>query len=190
MTRIIYIHGAFSTGLSFARIKENLPEHEALLPEYTVDMPLQDVVNSVDSIIKESKVPVHIVSHSLGGLIGVAVAQRNNLVQSVVTMSSPFGGSPAADTLKWFSSHQMFKSLDRSGTVLRNIHNNLLPCPVRCIITTSGNNPMILEHNDGVVSVKSQMALKSAERLVLDVNHFEVLLSDASIQLIKDFVFK
>lgn len=189
MTKIVYIHGAFCTGLSFTRIKENLPQHVAVLPEYAVEQPLQEVIARISSQITHEGEDVHIVAHSLGGLVAVAVAQRNTLVKSVVTMGSPFGGSVAADAFKWFSSHQLYQSLDKNGSVIRSIQDNLLPCPVRCIITTSGNNPMLYEANDGVVSIKSQMALKSAERIRVNINHSEVLMSDVAIGLVKEFIF-
>lgn len=185
---IVYIHGAFSTGMSFQRIKENLPRHKLEIVEYSVDEPLVNVIDKVDAIIKKMG-PVAIVAHSLGGIIAVSVASGNDNVKSIVTLSTPFLGSKAAATIIWFNPHELYRSMDPNSRVIRNIHSSKLNCRIRSIITTSGDNPMIPEPNDGVVTRSSQMALSSCEQILLPLNHFEVLLSDDTINLIKEFLF-
>lgn len=189
MKNIVYIHGAFSSGTSFQRIKEAMPEHHAWFPQYDVSQPLDDIIQAVDDIVSNIGSDVHIVSHSLGGVVGVGVAHLNPAVRSVLTMSSPFGGSRIANTLKWFNSHQLYRTLTSSNQILHAIKKPLA-VPLRSIITTVGNNPMMFEKNDGVVSLKSQNTLPYGEKFSVPLNHFEVLLSNISNDLIRDFTFK
>lgn len=187
---IVYIHGAFSSSLSFIRIRERLPKHNAILIEYTVDKPIQEVIDSAVADINSLGCDVDVVSHSLGGVIAISSAHRTNKIKSVVTLGTPFGGSVAADTLKWFSTHELYQSCHTNSPVLKSLHKTPLPCPVRGIVTTMGNNPVMYEPNDGVVSVRSQMALRGVEIVKVPLNHFEVLIADVTVRLIREFIFK
>lgn len=195
MRTVIYIHGAFASGLSFQRIKENLPKHVSHTPEYAVDQPMEEVIAKIDQLVNEIGDDVHLVAHSLGGIAATAVAQRNSLVKSVLTMSTPFGGSRIADSLRWFSAHELYQTLNSNSLLLRDIQRTAVPCRMHSIITTVGNNPMMYEANDGVVSLKSQLALPKTvnntevQKTKVALNHFEVLLSNTSIKLIKEFTF-
>lgn len=188
MHKILYIHGAFSSSLSFRYIQDHLPEHESLAVEYSVEQSLDDLVSFVSQTVKQHE-DIHIVAHSLGGVIGVAAALQNKNVASVLTISSPFGGSRAAEMLRWVNSHELYRSLYSQNHVLKKVRTKPLHCQHRCIVTTYGDNPMMFEPNDGVVSFESQMAVTHAERIEVPFNHFEVLLSDTTIDLIKEFTF-
>lgn len=189
MRKILYIHGAFSSGLSFQRIQEKLPKHEAIFASYTVDQSISTIVSNVGALVANEE-EFDIIAHSMGGLVGVALAQQNTKVRSVITLSTPFGGSKVADMLKWFSGHELYQTLNGQSAVLRGLQSKPLHCKHRCVITTVGNNPMMYEPNDGVVSLKSQLAVPHAEQIQVPLNHFEVLLSNTTVKLIKEFTFK
>jgi pimeloyl-ACP methyl ester carboxylesterase len=188
MRKILYIHGAFSSGLSFKRIQEKLPKHEAIFAQYTVDEPLEDIIAKVLEQIGDEE--VDIIAHSMGGIVGVAVAQQNERVKSIITMSTPFAGSRVAELLRWISGHELYRSLNGQNEVLRTLQKTPLHCKHRCVITIVGNNPLMYEPNDGVVSLRSQLAVPHAEQIQVSLNHFEVLMSDATVKLIKEFTFK
>jgi pimeloyl-ACP methyl ester carboxylesterase len=190
MRKILYIHGAFSSGLSFQRIQEKLPRHDSLMAEYTVEQRLDDVIAQLSEMVSRESTPVDIVSHSLGGIIGVAVAKQNLNVRSILTMSTPFGGSKVADLLRWISPHELYRSLQCNSSLLQDLQTEPLRCKHRSVITTVGNNPMMYEPNDGVVSLKSQLGATKSEQIKVPLNHFEVLMSDTVVSLIKDFTFK
>jgi pimeloyl-ACP methyl ester carboxylesterase len=190
MKKVVYIHGAFSSGVSFQRIMEALPKHEMITPQYDVKQSLGDIIDAVNDLIIELDSDVHIVSHSLGGIVGVGVAHINDRVKSVLTMSTPFGGSRLANTLRWFNTHELYRSLASNNPILTAISRKPLECDLKSIITTVGNNPMMFEKNDGVVSLKSQTALQYGEKVAIPLNHFEVLLSNETVNLVKNFTFK
>ncbi len=53
--------------------------------------------------------PVHLVGHSLGGLIAVQLAHvLQNQVLSVATIASPLSGSPHSDRFAFYSAHPLF----------------------------------------------------------------------------------
>lgn len=189
MKTILYIHGAFATPGSFRRIKENLPDHEAILLQYTVSDDINDVVNACVKLLKESGKRVSIIAHSLGGVLGSRIAQKSQLVDRTVTMSTPFGGSRAADMMKWFNPHPMFETISSNSAILRHMYSEPAGSPTLSLVTTEGQNPMMNEDNDGVVSIKSQTAWNEPEYVSVPFNHFEVLLADETITIIKEFLF-
>jgi hypothetical protein len=54
------------------------------------------------------------------------------------------------------------------------------------IVTTSGNSPWIIHDNDGVVTVKSMKCRTDMNLIEVDINHYEVVLSPITINIIKD----
>lgn len=188
--RIVYIHGAFASSIGFIRIMEKLPNHIAYTPEYTIEDALDHIIMNISNSISEVGEPVSIVSHSLGGVIAVAISQINPLVTNILTMGTPFGGCKAADMIKWFNKHIMFDNISTTSPILRRIAKTPLTCPIKSIVTSKGGNPMFTEPNDGVVTVASQTMLLGPEYVYMDVNHSEVLVTDLAIQIAKDFIFK
>lgn len=56
-----------------------------------------EMLNYFDEVYSVNPIPIHIVGHSLGGIVGVLAAERSNTsVTSVTTIASPLGGSPLA----------------------------------------------------------------------------------------------
>lgn len=186
---IVYIHGAFASQRSFVRIKDKLPAHTQITPEYSVETELSQIIENIDAMITQYGKPVSIVGHSLGGVIAVAIANNNPLVQKIITMGTPFGGCKAADLFKWFNPHVMFDGISTKSTIIRKNLASKLKCPVRSLVTTHGNNPMFFEPNDGVVSVASQISLKGPEYIQVPFSHSEVLMTDDAVNYIKEFIF-
>jgi pimeloyl-ACP methyl ester carboxylesterase len=189
MKTILYIHGAFSTPLTFTHIKNNLPDHEAEFLTYDVSDTLQFVIDKEVERLKKRREHVSIIAHSLGGVLGSLIAQKTKLVDRVVTMSTPFGGNKAADLIKWFNPHPMFETISTTGPLTSSLRMSDMACPTLSLVTTKGNNPMFSEANDSAVTIKSQIAWDGPEYIELPYNHFEVLFADQPIKLIKEFLF-
>jgi hypothetical protein len=58
------------------------------------------------------------------------------------------------------------------------------------IVTTAGQSPFMIAANDGVVTINSQRHHKDMELVEIDYNHYEVVLSDEVVELIKERVKK
>jgi triacylglycerol esterase/lipase EstA (alpha/beta hydrolase family) len=188
MPRILYIHGANATAKSFNHIKSRLPHHIASDFEYSAHVPLEDVINQAADHLDE---PTHIVAHSLGGIIAVALSQRyKDKVHTVTTMSTPFGGSEAATRASVFLPFDTFlQNVNIRNPTLNEIIHTGRTVSTMNIVTTAGHNSFELQPNDGVVTIDSQKAFACSMRCFLDVNHFEVLLSQRTVDLIEDHVW-
>jgi hypothetical protein len=189
--KIVYIHGAKSTPKAFNFIKANLPKHEQVDVSYENTVPLIKIIEGIYNELPDE--PFSIIGHSLGGVIGVALSQMNCIrgekdIDRIFTMGSPFGGSKHADILRWlYPRHFLFADISTISPIVKAVKHNGAVVPTKCIITHGGPSPFIKEANDGVVSVESQLALRNAEIMPQNSNHFEVLLNADTIYEIKDF---
>lgn len=186
MKKICYIHGAWASPRSFAWIKEHLPPHEVIDIQYSCSRNVTSTVADIEKTIKNVG-PVNIISHSLGGVMAVALAGRCSNVEKVATMSSPFGGSRAASFLQFITPGSFMSEIQPHSPLMREARNaSVVPL---CLVTTAGRSASMVEPNDGVVTIKSQMALDAAHYVKLPVNHFEILLSDETIHHIKGHIW-
>jgi hypothetical protein len=58
------------------------------------------------------------------------------------------------------------------------------------IVTVKGQSPFMHEPNDGVVTIASQKHHDDMELVEVEYNHYEVVLSDAVIDIIKKRIKK
>jgi triacylglycerol esterase/lipase EstA (alpha/beta hydrolase family) len=188
---IVYIHGANSTPASFNYIKGKLPMHTYTDITYANDIPLMEIVHSIYESLPHG--PIYIIGHSLGGVIAVALSQlnkyyKNKQIEKIFTISSPFGGSKAADYLRWFFPHyRLFADISTVSPIIKAATSIGAVVPTKNIVTCKGSMPLLNGENDGVVSVESQMALVGAEKEKQNLNHFEVLLDDGTVRSIQQF---
>lgn len=191
MNKIIYIHGAHATPLSFSYIKSHLPAHEYVNFAYSCDGPLTLIVDQLDQFIKQLAEPVYIVAHSLGGVLATLVSHECRNVKKIVSISSPYAGSKSATMLQWlFPNTRLFKDIAPASDFIQSIDLTKGAAPTLAFVTTDGESPMIKEKNDGVVTVESQTALEYAKYHFIHLNHFEVLLSDEVVDTTKQFIFE
>lgn len=190
---IWYIHGANCSSLSFAHFEKFLPKHNIHHIEYEPTNTISELLTQVSEALPIDK-PISIIGHSLGGVLAVLISQHkqsvNFNIQKIVTLASPFGGSRAANILKWIHpEHKFLHDLSQYSDIIMTLQNKGAIVPTLNIISTAGSLPIMREPNDGIVSVASQRALDGAEKCELDVNHFEILLSSESIKLTKEFIW-
>ena len=187
----MYIHGAHSSALSFKYVNIALPEHKALYLNYSVDTPFIDNEKEFWNLIhNEFKgEPCDIIAHSMGGLYAARIAKKCDCVQRVVTISTPYGGSKFVDYLRLLApQYQLFKDVRCSSPVIKSFTGYTSEKPFLQIVTTGGGNPLMGEQNDGTVTIRSQKSI-GVDMVELDLNHFEVLLSDVAINVIKNHLY-
>ena len=186
--KIWYIHGANATPASFTYIKSLLPSHTVIDVVYDASDPLRETVSKLAEMIDDD---IHIVSHSLGGIIAVALSQQcPNHVKTVTTMGTPFGGSDTASKLRLLFPFSMFlRNISLGSPVLNTVRKIGVVVPTLTIVTSAGSNPFDTKKGDGVVSVESQLALSGSEVLHVNLNHFEVLLDANVARTISGFIF-
>lgn len=187
MRHIWYIHGANATPASFAYVKSQMGEHTTTDIVYDSSSPIQE---TIDNAIAQLSKPTHIIGHSMGGVIALALSQaRPDIVQSVITVAAPFGGSEAASRVRFFLPFNSFlKNICQGNSTLKEIQRIGIVVPTLKIITIAGTSPFEAKANDGVVTVDSQSKISGGKEVVVDLNHFEPLIDQECVQLMKRFI--
>ena len=190
MKHIAYIHGLNSSPLSFKYLSQQLPEHTAHLISYKSHQSLgASLIEVLQQLPIDQKLTL--VGHSLGGVIAALIASEFPcLVDQLVAISSPFQGSRAASTLRWIpGSMRVFSDIMPHAPLIARCSSLQLDIPTLSIITTGGHLNTSPEPNDSVISLSSQRGLRFGQQIEVNANHFEVLMSDRAVHIIKNFVF-
>lgn len=190
MKTICYIHGAQASYKSFNFIKSKFPNHNIIDITYTTAVPLEENLDNCIKEVEKIKKDISIIGHSLGGILGLGLSQLSNNVDKLVTLSTPFGGSKMADTLRWwYPSIQLFDDISTLSPILKEVRYRGAKKPTLSFITTEGRSPLFHEPNDGVVSVSSQISLPGSNYVQVPLNHFEILLCEDVALKIKEFIW-
>ncbi len=121
---------------------------------------------------------VHLVGHSLGGVIIAQAIQdprMNGRVDTVITLGSPFGGSPWAGVLPFI---EMVRALRAGSPLLRRLASTPLPDGVRWLSVTAAHDIIV----PGLRSVPSHAQVETIT--VNGVGHLGMLLSRRVIECI------
>jgi esterase/lipase len=132
------------------------------------------------------------VAHSLGGVYSLHIANAMpEQVKGAVTLSTPYGGAEVAEFAKFFLPFsRLMRDIGPSSWAMKQAKQIKIQHPWTNIVTVKGQSPFIIEPNDGVVSIASQKHHEDMELLEVDYNHYEVVLSDQVVGLIKERVKK
>jgi len=187
---IVYIHGASATAESFTHIREYVREHTELPDvalEYKSDNGFEKNLSRMMGQLDDAE-RLFFVSHSLGGIYALHLANYYaDRVVGGVSLSTPYGGSEQADFARYFLPfNQLMKDVSTMSGPM--IESRKLPAPPNWtnVVTTVGDSPWIIEPNDGVVTLASMKYRKDFELVELPLNHYEVVLSNQTVNLILD----
>ena len=187
---IVYLHGLNCSPTIFSHLHHQLPEHEAIFVEYDS---FQSIETSYEYILSQvNKKKVSVIGHSLGGVLGLLLASRNNgiTVDRLATISSPFGGSKAAIGARLlFPRFKVFKDIDPKSEIINEVSKAKVPYHLS-IISTGGSLPIMFDDNDSVVSVTSQKAAQTPLKVEVASNHFEAVQNIATLNEIQKFIFR
>lgn len=184
---IVYIHGASATSESFVHIQEHIKK-----PSIAIDYDSSDGFASNLKAMKERLDDVEkifFVAHSLGGIYALHLADYfQHKVLGAVTLSTPYGGSRQADYAKYFLPFsRLMRDIGPASDPMSRVKE--LKFPVgrwTNVVTTKGQSPWMVEENDGVVTLKSMRYCKEMELIDLPLNHYEVVISNKTVDIIKD----
>jgi triacylglycerol lipase len=176
---VLLVHGFAGTKSSWSLVAHTLSAQgltvEAMSyppPGTSVEQLAERLVAEVERILRRTGADkVHLVGHSLGGVvIAQAIADRrlSGRVDTVITLGSPFGGSPWAGVLPFV---EIVRALPPGSPVLRRVASAPMPAGVRWLSVTAALDIIV----PGMRSVPSHAQV---ETIIFDgVGHLGMLLS-------------
>ena len=187
---MVYIHGANATGESFNYIRSRLGSGIAI--NYDSRNGFEN--NLKDMLAQLADVnDIVFIAHSLGGIYSLHIANAvPKQVLGAVTLSTPYGGAEVADYAQYFLPFsRLMRDIGPSIWAMRQANRIDIQHPWTNIVTVNGQSPFMIEPNDGVVTIASQKRHhRDMELIEVDCNHYEVVLNDAVVNLVKDRVKK
>ena len=183
--KLVYIHGANATSESFNYIKSKLGTGLDL--NYDSRNGFENNLKDMQSTLQAYK-DIVFIAHSLGGIYSLHLANAMPAaVKGAVTLSTPYGGAEVADYAQYFLPFsRLMRDIGPSSWVMRQSDKIKIQHPWTNIVTVKGQSPFMHGPNDGVVTIASQKHHEDMELVEVDCNHYEVVLSDAVIKIIKE----
>jgi pimeloyl-ACP methyl ester carboxylesterase len=185
--KLVYIHGASATSDSFNYIREHVGGSDMTV-EYDSAKGFVHNLAAMKEMLADIK-NIFFVAHSLGGIYALHLAHHfTDNVAGAVTISTPYGGSKAADYAKFFLPFsRLMRDIGPLSEPMVLADKISVTHPWTNIVTTSGGSPFMVEPNDGVVTLASMRKhARDMELVDLDHNHYEVVMSMRTINIIKD----
>jgi pimeloyl-ACP methyl ester carboxylesterase len=186
---LVYIHGASATSASFNYIRDTLGK--GIDVNYDSGNGFENNLRDMQEQLRDVK-DIAFVAHSLGGVYSLHLA--NSMPEQVlgaVTLSTPYGGVKVAEFAKFFLPfNRLMHDIGPNSWVMKQADNIKIQHPWTNIVTVRGQSPFMLAANDGVVTIASQKFHQDMELVEVDFNHYEVVLSDVVVGLIKERVEK
>ena len=187
--KLVYIHGASATSESFNYIRSKLGDGIAV--NYDSRNGFENNLDAIKEQIGKTK-DVFFIAHSLGGIYALHLANAiPKQVLGAVTLSTPYGGAEVADVAKYFLPFsRLMRDIGPSSWVMKQANKIKIQHPWTNVVTVRGQSPFMTEANDGVVTISSMKHHADMELVEVDYNHYEVVLSDQIVDIIKERIKK
>ena len=187
--KLVYIHGASATSDSFNYIRSKVGKGIDINYDSRkgFENNLGDMLASLATVDD-----IFFVAHSLGGIYSLHLANAiPKQVLGAVTLSAPYGGAEVADVLTFFMPFsRLMRDIGPSSWAMRRADRIKIQHPWTNVVTMKGQSPFIPEDNDGVVTISSMKHHIDMELIEVNFNHYEVVLSDEVIKIIKERIDK
>jgi pimeloyl-ACP methyl ester carboxylesterase len=186
---LVYIHGASATSDSFNYIRSKLGN--GININYDSRNGFENNLSEMVEQLKDVK-DMAFVAHSLGGIYSLHIANAiPNQVKGAVTLSTPYGGAEVAEYAKYFLPFsRLMRDIGPKSWAFKQASKIKIQHPWTNVVTVKGQSPFMLAHNDGVVTIASQKHHEDMELLEVDYNHYEVVLAEPVVKIIKERVKK
>lgn len=189
---LFFVHGANATPGSFNYLtsKLGLSRDRMAFADYSSNDGFYNNLDQMKSQLIDGD--WFLISHSMGGIYSAHLCEfLGNRFMGAVSMSTPYGGSELCDVLSLvhpFS--RLFRDASTRSRPIKEAQQKIAtisPTPWTAIATSSGRVPYLPDHNDGVVTLSSQLALeKYMDIIQLDCNHYEIMQDDRMVNIIQD----
>jgi pimeloyl-ACP methyl ester carboxylesterase len=182
---LVYIHGASATSESFNYIRSKLGNGIDI--EYDSRNGFENNLTLMKMQLEDVN-DIAFIAHSLGGIYSLHLANAMpTQVLGAVTLSTPYGGAEVADFAKYFLPFsRLMRDIGPSSWAMKQADKIKIQHPWTNVVTVKGQSPFMVEPNDGVVTIASMKHHADMELVEVDYNHYEVVLSDKIIDIIKE----
>jgi pimeloyl-ACP methyl ester carboxylesterase len=186
---LVYIHGASATSESFNYIRSKLGKGIDI--NYDSRNGFENNLNEMQAQLA-GVTDIAFIAHSLGGVYSLHLANAiPEQVRGAVTLSTPYGGAEVAEVVKFFLPFsRLMRDIGPSSWAMKQADKIKIQHPWTNIVTVKGQSPFMAEHNDGVVTIASQKRHEDMELIEVDYNHYEVVLAEPVVKIIKERVKK
>jgi len=183
---LVYIHGASATSESFNYIRSKIGGKDMTV-NYDSRNGFENNLESIKAQISNAK-DVFFIAHSLGGIYSLHLANAiPKQVLGAVTLSTPYGGAEVAEFAKYFLPFsRLMRDIGPSSWAMKQARNIKIQHPWTNVVTVKGQSPFMVEPNDGVVTISSMRHHADMELVEVDYNHYEVVLSDQIVNIIRE----
>ena len=183
---LVYIHGASATSESFNYIRKHIGGNDIIV-NYDSRNGFENNLKDIQKQLQDIK-DIFFIAHSLGGIYSLHLA--NSMPErclGAVTLSTPYGGAEVADFAKFFLPFsRLMRDIGPSSWAMKQASEIKIQHPWTNVVTVKGQSPFIHEPNDGVVTIASMKHLDDMELVEVNYNHYEVVLSDNIVDIIKE----
>lgn len=183
--RIIYIHGANASSVSFNYIRSQLAYDDHVIDYNSTDGFKSNLIRIHQEI--KHFTDVFFIGHSLGGIYALHLANLMPAsVLGAVTLSTPYGGSEIADVVKYllpFS--KLLRDIGPASEPMQTTRDIKVQHPWLNVVSIKGDSPWMARQNDGVVSLNSMRCRTDMALVELPLNHYEIVLSPDTVDIIK-----
>ena len=182
---LVYIHGASATSESFNYIRSKIGQGIDI--NYDSRNGFENNLADIIAQLTDVK-DMCFVAHSLGGIYSLHIANAvPKQVLGAVTLSTPYGGAEVADYAKYFLPFsRLMRDIGPNSWAFKQAGQIKIQHPWTNVVTVKGQSPFMLAHNDGVVTVASQKHHEDMELIDVDYNHYEVVLAEPVIEIIRE----
>jgi len=187
--QLVYIHGASATSESFNFLRSKLGKGIDI--NYDSRNGFENNLAEIIAQLKDAQNMV-LIAHSLGGIYSLHIANAiPEQVKGAVTLSTPYGGAEVAEVAKFFLPFsRLMRDIGPNSWAFKQADKIKIQHPWTNIVTVKGQSPFLLEHNDGVVTISSQKHHKDMELIEVDYNHYEVVLAEPVVKIIRERIKK
>jgi pimeloyl-ACP methyl ester carboxylesterase len=187
--QLVYIHGASATSESFNYIRSKIGDGIAI--NYDSRNGFENNLADMIEQLKDVK-DMAFIAHSLGGIYSLHLANAMpEQVLGAVTLSTPYGGAEVAEFAKFFLPFsRLMRDIGPSSWAFKQADKIKIQHPWTNVVTVKGQSPFMHEANDGVVTISSMKHHIDMELVEVDYNHYEVVLSDQIVDIIKERIKK
>lgn len=182
---IVYIHGNGASPDCFDYLRGQLHRYDDIVLEYdSANGFYRNCEAMLDQL--EDIGEIFFIAHSLGGIYALHLANElDDRVLGAVTMSTPYGGSEAAEMLRHIMPfNQLLQDIHPASAPIREGNGFSIRRPWTNIVSLKGHSLFIPLANDGVVTHDSMRHRRDIRLVEVESDHYEVVEHQATATII------